>query len=250
MNKVTTILFNDRNASNDEIVLDYIENSEAIFFAGGDQGLYHRYWYDSPVQSLIQHKLINTTIGGTSAGLAILGHWCYEPFTLLPGAVSDEVMMDPYNINLLHAIKSEFLKIPFLESVIFDTHFVTKDRMGRMLTFMSRIIKESTASSTVVRGIGIDEATALLLDIYTGKVVAVGTGTAYICRSNEDLPASVCEPKTPLTFTHINCVRIKASIVDSSKREYSFDTWSSEGGATVDFVNDIINGTINANQYG
>jgi cyanophycinase-like exopeptidase len=32
------------------------------------------------------------------------------------------------------------LNLPFLETFITDTHFVTRDRMGRMLAFTGRII--------------------------------------------------------------------------------------------------------------
>ncbi len=73
LNSVTTILFNDKKASEDPDVLKLIRNAEAIFFAGGDQSLYMSYWVGTEVQSIIQAKLVNTTVGGTSAGLAIQG---------------------------------------------------------------------------------------------------------------------------------------------------------------------------------
>ncbi|RYY83413.1 hypothetical protein EON63_11245 [archaeon] len=46
---------------------------------------------------------------------------------------------------------------------------VTRDRMGRLVTFMSRILKDATVNvPTQIRGLGVDEHTALLLDTVTG----------------------------------------------------------------------------------
>jgi cyanophycinase len=93
LHSIRTILFFNRNASFDKDVLQYIQNAESIFFEGmfsfinlngsisdninsligGDQSRYLKYWSDTPVQSIIQSKLCNITVGGTSAGLAILG---------------------------------------------------------------------------------------------------------------------------------------------------------------------------------
>lgn len=71
--------------------------------------------------------------------------------------------------------------------------------MGRMNTFMARILKDIDASPpSLVRGVGIDEHTALLLDTLTGSLQSVGVGTAYVCES--DAPAAVCKSDTPLTF--------------------------------------------------
>jgi cyanophycinase-like exopeptidase len=60
------------------------------FATGGDQNEYMTYWTDTEVQSVIQEKLVNVTIGGTSAGLAVLGNWVY---TAEDGTVySDEAL--------------------------------------------------------------------------------------------------------------------------------------------------------------
>ena len=57
---------------------------------GGDQGVYMTYWAGTEVQKIMQSKLSNITIGGTSAGLAVLGNWVY---TAESGSVySDEAL--------------------------------------------------------------------------------------------------------------------------------------------------------------
>jgi cyanophycinase-like exopeptidase len=54
-----------------------IRNAEAIFFAGGDQSDYTSLWPGTEVQSIIQGKLANVSVGGTSAGCAVEGNWIY-----------------------------------------------------------------------------------------------------------------------------------------------------------------------------
>lgn len=198
LNSVTTILFKNRDASFDPVVQQTLQNAEAIFFAGGDQSLYIKYWQNTPVQNIIQSKLVNTTVGGTSAGLAIQGNWIYSADT--GSAYSDECMENPYNIYA--TLAPHFLSIPFLSSFITDTHFSVRDRMGRMLTFASRIMVDYKAP--VVHAVGVDETTALLLDTLTGDVQVVGQGHAFLCASAQ--APSVCKPETELTFTGSYCI--------------------------------------------
>ena len=56
-----------------------IRNAEAIFIAGGDQSNYVRYWKDTPVEDAINLVAAKPApIGGTSAGMAILGEFVYS----------------------------------------------------------------------------------------------------------------------------------------------------------------------------
>lgn len=239
LHSVTTILFKNSKASSNSLVLSTIANAEAVFFAGGDQGDYYKLWSGTEVQTILQEKVSSITIGGTSAGLAILGNWVY---TAVDGsAVSDECLADPFN-KYTHNFEPAFLKIPFMDSIVTDTHFVTRNRMGRLLTFMSRIRKDySFQAGEILRGIGVDEHTALLLDVKTGDVRAVGVGTAYICSSDHD--AELCVADTPLTFHSIICVRLSGKDEDA----YSFKSWR---GAGVNYNNDVTLGHLTDFPYG
>jgi cyanophycinase-like exopeptidase len=53
LNSVATIVFSDREDSDDPKVVQIIEQAEAIFFAGGDQANYVRFWQDTPVQDAL-----------------------------------------------------------------------------------------------------------------------------------------------------------------------------------------------------
>lgn len=78
-------------------------------------------------------KLGNVTVGGTSAGCMVLGNWVYSA---QKGSVtSDEALQNPYHRYI--TIEPAFLKIPFLETVITDTHF------GNHLYYFMHLIIDS-----------------------------------------------------------------------------------------------------------
>jgi cyanophycinase-like exopeptidase len=68
-----------REAAFDPFVIDTIRNAEALFIAGGDQSRYVRFWKDTPVEDAINHVVAKPApVGGTSAGMAILGEFSYS----------------------------------------------------------------------------------------------------------------------------------------------------------------------------
>ena len=78
LNSAATIVFSDREDSDDPKLIAIIQQAEAIFFAGGDQSNYVRFWQDTPVQdALNRHIAAGKPIGGSSAGLAILGEFSF-----------------------------------------------------------------------------------------------------------------------------------------------------------------------------
>lgn len=110
LNSVTTILFRDINASNDTNVQQNIKDADAIFFAGGDQSVDLAYWNNTYVQVLLQQKVSTITIGGTSAGCAILGGKAVYSGGGL-SVTSSEALLNPYNEAMV--IVPAFLNIPF-----------------------------------------------------------------------------------------------------------------------------------------
>lgn len=238
LNSVTSIVMTNRSASYNQTVLDLIRGAEAIFFAGGDQSLYLEYWVGTDVQSIVQSKVNSITIGGTSAGCAILGNWIFG--ANLGTVTSPEALCNPYDPKV--DIVDAFLKIPFMESIITDTHFVTRNRMGRMNTFQARLLKDvGVPHPRVSRAVGTDEHTALLLNTTTGDVRIVGVGTAYICDSFDN--ATICEPNQRLTFLNVSCQRLSA--LDNNT--YSFRSWFGDG---VSYVSNITDGRYQNSPYG
>jgi hypothetical protein len=115
-----------------------------IWFAGGDQYNYVSFFKDNALEDLLnQHVSVKQApIGGTSAGMAILGG---KYFSGANGTItSATAMSNPYHPNVTlegydGTPTPTFLNIPFLRNVITDTHYDNRDRKGRHVTFMARI---------------------------------------------------------------------------------------------------------------
>lgn len=160
VNSVETIVFNNNDAVNDSYVLQQIANAEAIWIAGGDQSVYINYWKNTEVENLLNMHINEkqAVIGGTSAGMAILGS---SYFSANNGTVySSEALEDPYNTFMTFG-HNDFLEIPLLNNTITDTHFSERNREGRILTFIARMNDELGAHSF---GIACDEYTAVCID--------------------------------------------------------------------------------------
>ena len=71
VDSVETLLLSERVAANDKAVLEKVYDAEALWFAGGNQFDYIRFWKDSSLEHQIQlASKRGVPIGGTSAGLA------------------------------------------------------------------------------------------------------------------------------------------------------------------------------------
>ncbi|CUS46721.1 MAG: isoaspartyl peptidase/L-asparaginase [Pseudomonadota bacterium] len=156
---VETLVFDDRKASSDPKVLAILAHADGIFIAGGDQANYVRYWKDSPVaKALDAHVARGRPIGGTSAGLAILGGTAYGA---MDGGSVDSItaLGDPMGpaVTMVHG----FLHMPFLAHIVTDTHFNARDRLGRLIAFVAQTRASGDAKAI---GIGVDEKTALCVD--------------------------------------------------------------------------------------
>ena len=161
INSVETIVFNDATAATDTYVLDRIRQAEAIWFAGGDQFDYVDYWRGTDVARLINEAVRdrNVVIGGTSAGMAILGGFY---FTAANGTVtSAAALADPFDPNVT-VDSADFFKVPYLENVITDTHYDDPDRRGRHFAFLARITNDYTPD--LAFGIACEEYTAVCID--------------------------------------------------------------------------------------
>ncbi|MET1162808.1 MAG: cyanophycinase, partial [Pseudoxanthomonas sp.] len=129
-----TLVFQDRRAASDPRVLDIVRKADGIFIAGGDQSNYVRYWKGTPLNEAInQHVRDGKPLGGTSAGLAIMGTFSYGAMD--GGSLtSEEALKDPYGPAV--TLVEDFLQLPLLPAnqVITDSHFGARDRLGRLLT--------------------------------------------------------------------------------------------------------------------
>jgi len=200
LNSVATIVFTDRDDdSGDPKITELIAQAEVIFFAGGDQSNYVRFWQDTPIQeALNRHIAAGKPLGGSSAGLAILGEFSFA--SIIDTIHSPEALADPYGNKI--TLTREFLRIPLLTGTITDTHFAKRDRMGRLLVFMARILQDGWAPR--VRAIAVEEDAAVLLEP-DGSAKVIG-GPAWFLESSKR--PKVCRHKTQLKFAGVSVQRV------------------------------------------
>ncbi|MFZ1749155.1 MAG: cyanophycinase, partial [Saprospiraceae bacterium] len=156
INSVETILFNNKTASSDPYIIRRMEEAEIIFIAGGDQGKYYDYWKDTPVGNKLAEiiQMRKKIIGGTSAGMMILGGVVYAPVG--DGVKSEEALADPYHSKIEDIRYGAFGASSIFDQMIFDSHFDNRNRSGRLMTFLARAAKDK---STRLRAIACNEST-------------------------------------------------------------------------------------------
>ena len=239
LNSVSTIVIPSRAAATEPFVADKIREASGIFIAGGDQSNYINFWMGTPVQAELNAAIARgVPIGGTSAGLAVLGEYAYsaqgdKPDD--PNLDGKTALADPFGprITLVHG----FLDIPVLKGILTDTHFAKRNRMGRLLVFLARLNAESSGAGKV-RGIGVEQRAAVLLEP-DGHGSVIGHGSAYFVeRTNEP---SVLESGKLLTGTTF--------IVQKVAPGHSFNLKEWSGDATT-YTLRIENGAMHSTQTG
>ena len=236
VDSAATIIIQNRAAASDPFVLEKILGAEALFIAGGDQANYVEDWKGTPVEDAI-HTLVErgVPIGGTSAGLAILGQFV---FSAVNGTVtSDAALANPFNKKV--ALDRDFLSLPHMAGVITDSHFSARDRMGRLITFLARIVQDDWASQAL--GVGVDEQTALTMEP-DGVAHVVGTGSVYLLKTPPGDP-QVCQPKKDLTYHGVSVYRISGP-----NATFDFASWAGNGGTS--YTLNVDAGVINYTQPG
>jgi cyanophycinase len=221
-NSVATLIIPSRKAALNGRVAEIIGQAEVIFIAGGDQSRYVNFWKGTPVEDAINaHVAAGKPIGGTSAGLAVLGQFVYGCLEDKPkdaDLTSREVLADPYTKRV--TVVRDFLKIPGLENVLTDSHFAQRDRMGRSLGFLARIVEDGWSKAP--REIAIDEKSALLVEA-SGRAKVVGTGLGVYFLQVTDAP-EVCRAGQPLTLRNV------AAYHAPTGARFDVRAWSGDGG--------------------
>src|SRR5271170_7116547 len=214
LNSAATIVFSERDDSEDPKLLERIEQAEAIFIAGGDQSNYVRFWQDTPVEdALNRHIRAGKPLGGSSAGLAVLGEFSFS--SMIDTIHSPDALANPYGNKV--TLTRDFLRIPELLNTITDTHFVKRDRMGRLLVFMARVLEDRWTKQ--VYAIAVEENAALLVEP-GGASRVVGEGPVYFLQAVR-LP-EVCTDQKPLTFSGVTVQRVQPG------KMFDLRNWSGE----------------------
>jgi len=121
------------------------------------------------------------------------------------GEDSEHALADPYDSYL--TLERHFLDTPLLRGVITDTHFAQRDRMGRLVAFLARIVEDGWAREAY--GVAVDEQTAIVVEADGGATVlnqAEGDDhVAYIVHATHD--PETCHRDRPLTYRDLTVTR-------------------------------------------
>jgi cyanophycinase len=204
---VETIVFKNRNASFAPYVIDRIRGAEALFIAGGDQSDYVKMWKDTPIEDAINSVAARPApVGGTSAGMAIMSQFIYSAMSK-SSLTSSEALADPFHADL--TLDRDFVAIPALAGLITDQHLVERDRMGRTIAFLARLVHDGWTPTA--RAIASDRNTALHVDPSNGSAQVVSTpgwATPWVHFLETPGAPEICQPGVPLTFRNVAVYRI------------------------------------------
>lgn len=232
---VETIVFESRDAAFDDFVVRTIRDAEALFIAGGDQSRYVRFWKGTPVEDAIHFVASKPApVGGTSAGMAIMGEIVYAA---LSDASLDpaDALSDPWHVDV--TLERDFLELPTLGGIVTDQHWIERDRQGRTLAMLGRMLEDGWASPA--RAIAADRETALHVDPETGLATVHATAdheTPYVYFLEASGGARTVEPGTPLTLENIDVRRLAPGDT------FDLGAWSANGG--IGYSLSVIEGDI------
>lgn len=238
LNSVATLIIPSREAAQDSAVAEIIRKAEVVFIAGGDQANYIRGWKGTPVEDAINANIAaGKPIGGTSAGLAVQGEFVFGALGDKPddpNLASADVLPNPYFARV--TLVRDFLKIPHLDNLLTDSHLAIRDRMGRTLGFLARIMQDGWSQTP--REVAIDEKSAVLVEADgKGRVVGSGRGVYFLHPAR---PPQTCKPGLPLTFRDVAVYRVP------SGGHFDLNSWAGDGGTAYSLS--VENGKINSTQ--
>ncbi|MBS0340530.1 MAG: cyanophycinase [Proteobacteria bacterium] len=246
LSSVETLVIPSISAANSDFVNTVVGRAQAVFIAGGDQSDYINFWKGTRLDQTLQALMAsNVPIGGTSAGMAVLGQF---DFAALRGSVtSAQALADPFNKYMTLdpnplSLTGGFIAPPVLADTILDAHLDARDRMGRLIAFVARLVAPAAAagcpggilpagasSTGTARGIGVDVETALLVQGHKGggpvtarRVTNSSTTTqsaVYFVRPS--IAPATCAAGQPLTMLTVEIRKLA-----DSETVFNLSNWS------------------------
>ena len=229
LNSVATLILPTRAAALDPFPADAIAHASAIFIAGGDQANYINFWQGTPVQDALNAAIASgIPIGGTSAGLAVLGEYAYSAQGDPPdGSALDSklALQNPTGPRI--TLVRGFLRIPALAGILTDSHFKKRNRMGRLLVFLSHIQEpdcKPVPNPAPLHAIAIDELGALLVTP-DGQATATGQTNTWLLTTSNHCYLSQPKGKKPaeLACGTIPTIRLTPG------QSFNLRTWTGDG---------------------
>jgi cyanophycinase len=215
-NSVTSIVITSVAGANSAVVTNAIAKAEVVFLAGGDQSTYVNLWRGTALQTAVNARVAQGyPIGGTSAGLAVMGQYVYA--ALNASSESAIVLQNPFDASV--TLQTALFNVPLLTNVITDSHFKTRDRMGRLLVFLARLQQDGMATSAP-RAIAIDEGSGVGVTA-NGSTTTFGTGAGAYYLSVPANATRTCAPNTPLSYSAVSTVHVQ------NGQNFTLGSWTS-----------------------
>ncbi len=230
VDSVHTLVIDRISFADSRYVETVVKNAEALFIAGGDPSEYYNLWNGTRLESAI-HFLMDSkkvVIAGTSAGMAVLADIDYIPDSL--GVYSSEALYNPYHVYVNY-LKDDFLwGIPGTYGVVTDAHFSERDRLGRAIVFMARVIVDGYRSIEQARVIACDEGTAVCIDGKgAAKIFGWNEYNDYVYFFKANTAPDRCVPEKPLNWLDAVAV-YKVRGLPAGENTFNLTTWTGHGG--------------------
>ena len=179
LTNVVGMNLSDRKPNQDQ--LDSIAAANMIYISGGDQNRFMIAIESTEIAEAIYDAYTNgNVIAGTSAGAAVMSE------IMITG---DERNYPEYRNTLRNVEKNNIITsqgLGLIDDAIIDQHFIKRARYNRLLS--------AVADNPTLLGIGIDEATAILVD-EAGKAEIIGDNQVVVVRTNANTSYTESENK-------------------------------------------------------
>jgi cyanophycinase len=167
-------------------VAPVVDRADAVYFAGGDQAHYVAWKGSALVAAIKRVYARGGVVGGGSAGLAIQGAVVYDAVAadrLNADTTTRDAVQDPLEARI--SFTTGLFAWPALAETITDTHFAARDRFGRTVVFLARILHDGLLpGARTVYALGVDEGSAVVVDRDGTATMLKGSGRgAYLIRA-------------------------------------------------------------------
>jgi cyanophycinase-like exopeptidase len=143
-----------------------VAKADAVYFAGGDQAHYVAWKGTSLIEAVKRVYARGGVVGGGSAGLAIQGAVVYDSVAgdrLNEETTTNDAVENPLEARI--SFTTGLFAWPALAATITDTHFAARNRFGRTVAFLARILYDRLLpDAPAVYALGIDQGSAVVVD--------------------------------------------------------------------------------------
>ncbi|MEU1590727.1 pre-peptidase C-terminal domain-containing protein [Micromonospora sp. NPDC005710] len=208
VNSCTTLTLTAASDGNNSQVNTDIRNAEFVYFAGGDQCRYVA-WKGTALEASVESVVAKGGgVGGGSAGHHVNSDIVYDACG--GSATSAVALGNPYDSAM--TFTTGMFRWPNYANTINDSHFVTRDRMGRLMSFVARSIKDGRTSGGKAWGVGVEEGASLFID--RNGLASLSGPSAYVVLG--DHQPEVASSGQPLTYSNFKIWKL------TSGQSYNF----------------------------